>query len=116
MYNNIHIVKIIYDKFKESGLTVSEFAIKINRTRTTVYDIFKRDSIDTALLMDISEILHYNFMEEIYQKNHNIKTNTDFKQENKFHHYHISIEIDENQLKQILSNNKNIVHEFVEKN
>lgn len=63
---NIHIGKIIHEKFKESNLSISEFAMKINRTRGTVYDIFSRKSIDTDLLIKISETLHYDFLKEYY--------------------------------------------------
>lgn len=63
---NIHIGKIIHKKFKESGLSVAEFAARINRTRGTVYDIFSRKSIDTDLLITISEVLRYDFFQEYY--------------------------------------------------
>lgn len=63
---NIHIGNIIHERFKESGLSVAEFATRINRTRGTVYDIFSRKSIDTDLLITISEVLHYDFFQEYY--------------------------------------------------
>ena len=63
---NIHIGHIIHERFKESGLSIAEFAARINRTRGTVYDIFSRKSIDTDLLVAISEVLHYDFFQEYY--------------------------------------------------
>lgn len=63
---NIHIGHIIHERFKESGLSIAEFAARINRTRGTVYDIFSRKSIDTDLLVSISEVLHYDFFQEYY--------------------------------------------------
>ena len=59
---NIFIGKIIAKKVKESHLSVAEFAKRINRSRTTVYDIFSRKSIDIELLMIISEALNYDFL------------------------------------------------------
>jgi len=63
---NIFIGNIIRQKVKERKLTVSEFAKTINRSRTTVYDIFNRKSIDVDLLLTISEALDFDFLSEIY--------------------------------------------------
>ena len=41
--------------------TISWFAKKLCCDRTNVYSIFKRQSIDTELLLRISEALHYDF-------------------------------------------------------
>lgn len=49
-------------------MSIAEFATRINRTRPTVYDIFNRKSIDTDLLIRISEVLHYDFLREVYLK------------------------------------------------
>lgn len=59
---NVHIGSIIRTKLEESQLSIAEFAERINRTRPTVYDIFNRKSIDTDLLIKISEVLGYNFL------------------------------------------------------
>ena len=63
---NVFIGSIIRQKVKERKLTVSEFAKSINRSRTTVYDIFNRKSIDVDLLLTISEALDFDFLSEIY--------------------------------------------------
>jgi len=47
-------------------LSVSQFATLISRSRTTIYDIFHRKSIDIDLLLTISEVLDYDFLTEIY--------------------------------------------------
>ena len=49
----IHIGNEIKKAVESSNLTVSTFAEKINKTRVNVYSIFKRESIDTDLLMKI---------------------------------------------------------------
>jgi plasmid maintenance system antidote protein VapI len=59
--SKIHIGSLIQQKVNQSSLTVAEFARRINRTRQNVYDIFKRSSIDTALLKQIQDVLHYDF-------------------------------------------------------
>lgn len=66
MMKNVHIGSIIRQKLEESPLSIAEFASQINRTRTTVYDIFDRKSIDVDMLLSISEVLNYNFLEEVY--------------------------------------------------
>lgn len=42
-------------------MPVSSFAKKINRSRNVVYNIFERESIDTALLNKIGLILRMDF-------------------------------------------------------
>lgn len=63
---DIHIGSIIRSKLEESPLSIAEFAERISRTRPTVYDIFNRKSIDTDLLVRISEVLDYDFLREVY--------------------------------------------------
>ncbi len=59
----IHIGKLIKKRLLEAGMSKSEFARRINKTSQNVYDIFERKTIDTGLLMIISNILDYNFFE-----------------------------------------------------
>lgn len=64
----IHIGSVIEQKFKESQLSIPQLAQLIHCDRTTVYDIFKRKSIDVDRLLAISEALKYNFLWEVYLK------------------------------------------------
>ena len=57
----VHIGSIIKEKFEESGHTVAWFARQINYDRTNIYRIFDRESVDTNLLMKISEVLNFDF-------------------------------------------------------
>lgn len=45
--------------------TVSWFARQLNCHRVNVYDIFRRSTIDTELLMRISVVLRYDFFKEL---------------------------------------------------
>jgi len=63
---NIHIGSIVEEKFKEKSMTITEFADKIHRERSTVYSIFARKSIDIELLIDISKALDYDFIRKVY--------------------------------------------------
>lgn len=69
---DIHIGSVIKQKFEESSLTIVQFAQLIYCDRTTVYDLFKRKSIDVDRLLVISEALCFNFLWEIYLKNNPI--------------------------------------------
>ncbi len=62
----VFIGSVIEQKVKERQLSIPEFASRINRSRTTVYDIFQRKSIDVDLLLSISEVLDYDFITEVY--------------------------------------------------
>lgn len=46
----------------ERGITISEFARRINKSRENAYDIFRRKSLDTELLSVISQVLDYDFL------------------------------------------------------
>lgn len=59
----VHIGKLIEQELRKQERTVTWFANKLYCERTNVYSIFKRESIDTALLLRISEILHHNFFD-----------------------------------------------------
>lgn len=53
---------------KEKGMSVSEFARRINKSRENAYDIFKRKSIDTELLNIISQVLDHDFVAKSREK------------------------------------------------
>ena len=54
MKKDVHIGKLIKLKLSESNLSIADFAEAIHKTRTTVYDIFNRKSIDIDLLVTIT--------------------------------------------------------------
>lgn len=53
-------IKGVFDK---KGMTVSEFARRINKSRENAYSIFRRKSIDTALLAKIGDVLEHDFFQ-----------------------------------------------------
>jgi len=57
----VHIGQKIEEVVHELNMPVTEFASRINKSRTVIYNIFKRQTIDTGLLLKISEVLEYNF-------------------------------------------------------
>lgn len=58
---SIEIGKEIKKVLDQRGMTQAQFAIMINKTRQTVQDILVRKSIDTELLLKISEVLGFDF-------------------------------------------------------
>lgn len=60
---SFHIGKIIRQRLEETGMNKSEFARRINTTPQNIYGIFKRKSLDTDLLKEISQVLEYDFFQ-----------------------------------------------------
>lgn len=61
MESNIHIGQLIQSELRRQGRGVTWFATQICCERTNVYTIFKRKSIDTELLLRISQVLNHDF-------------------------------------------------------
>ncbi len=59
----LHIGIIIKQRVDELGISKAEFARRINTTSQNIYGIFKRKSIDTNLLIKISQVLNHNFFQ-----------------------------------------------------
>lgn len=57
----IHIGSIIKTELDRQGRKPQWFAAQLNFERTNIYNIFRRKSIDTALLLRISQILQFDF-------------------------------------------------------
>jgi transcriptional regulator with XRE-family HTH domain len=56
----VHIGKIIKKAVKKKGISVTDFADKVNYSRRNVYEIFDRETIDTSLLLKINKVLEEN--------------------------------------------------------
>ena len=57
----IHIGSLIEQELRRQDRSVTWFASELHCDRTNVYKVFKKKSIDTRLLVDISVILQHNF-------------------------------------------------------
>ena len=55
----------IKEELERQERSVSWLARKLNCTRAAIYRIFAKNSIDTALLTEISLLLRYNFFQEL---------------------------------------------------
>jgi DNA-binding Xre family transcriptional regulator len=72
---NIHIGNKIQEIVIEREISITNFAKKIGRTSQSVYDIFKRENINTDLLTNICEALNYDFFK--YYKSAELIVNND---------------------------------------
>ena len=61
----INIGQNIKDELQRQERSVSWLARKLNCNRTAVYRIFSKNSIDKALLSNISHVLRRNFFIEL---------------------------------------------------
>lgn len=61
-----HAGERVKEVLEASGMSVSEFARRLNCHRQNIYNIFKRKTIDVVLLQRISRVLEHDFVSEIY--------------------------------------------------
>ena len=59
--NEIHIGRLIQEQLKADQRSVSWLAKQIPCTRNHLYKIFRKPSIDCALLLRISQAMQFNF-------------------------------------------------------
>jgi plasmid maintenance system antidote protein VapI len=64
----IHLGQIIREKVKRSGMSITEFAEKINLSRPAVYQLFEKKSIDCEMIRKISILLGENLFCDIYNE------------------------------------------------
>jgi len=59
--HHVHIGELILQKLKEAGHSVAWLAAKTHTDSSTLRRQLKKQSIDTDLLQEISDALHYDF-------------------------------------------------------
>lgn len=57
----IHIGQLIRQELRNQGYTVTWLAKKLNCSRTNIYKLFDRPTLDTSVLLQISKLLNVNF-------------------------------------------------------
>ncbi len=62
MNKDKHLGTYIKNKVKEKGITVTEFARRIHCTRRNIYQIYKKNSLDTDLIKRISHALEIDLL------------------------------------------------------
>ena len=64
----IHIGERIKEIFDQKNISITQFADLLHCDRANVYNIFRRKKIDVDLLLEISNILNHDFVEEVCAK------------------------------------------------
>lgn len=59
----IHIGSIIKEVLAERGMSKVELSRRLNMTSTNIHKIFKRETIDTGLLLNLCKALKYDFFQ-----------------------------------------------------
>ncbi|MBR2195873.1 MAG: transcriptional regulator [Salinivirgaceae bacterium] len=62
------IGQIIKERVTAKNMGVTDFAKAIDVERSNVYNIFRRDSIDTGLLKKIGQVLEYDFFQDLLEE------------------------------------------------
>lgn len=57
----MHIGKLIREQVEKQDKSVVWLAEQLACSRTNIYKIYERSSIDTGLLLRISQVLNYDF-------------------------------------------------------
>jgi transcriptional regulator with XRE-family HTH domain len=65
---NVAIGKQIQAVVKKRGMKVEELAKRLNVSKPNIYDIYRRNSIDTGLLERLCKVLDHNFFETFAHK------------------------------------------------
>lgn len=114
----MHIGNKIQQLVEESGLSITDFAKKINKGREHVYTIFKKENIDTGLLIEISKVLSVPIVcffdkEDVVENN---KIGKIFGSGNKVQQGHVNVMLETQEreienLKMLLSEKDNVIFE-----
>jgi len=60
--------RLIEERVDEKGMSKAEFARRINRSPQNVNDLFKRKSIDVEFLVEIGQVLEYDFFKHFVKE------------------------------------------------
>lgn len=72
---DIFIGKIIRQKVDDLHYNHSDFARQIHCARSSLYNLFNSKDISVEKLLLISEVLHYDFIHEVYLKHGSLPCN-----------------------------------------
>lgn len=105
---DIHIGELIEQIVKKRKYTVAAIAGFISRERSVIYDIYKRETIDTGLLYKLSESLNFDFF-KVYSDKLQGKIDVveepqaEYKKLEKKHRVLIEVELNDHQYEEFLN-------------
>lgn len=63
MATELHIGRLLQQKLRDDERTVTWLALKLNCSRTNIYLMFKKQYIDSEMLMRLSIVMKFDFFE-----------------------------------------------------
>lgn len=69
--DTLHVGNMIKNELRKQGRSITWLSYQVNCTRMNLYKVFRRPWIYTDLLLEISEVLDYDFFKvysDYYQK------------------------------------------------
>ena len=70
----IHIGHLIKQELQKQGYTVTWLTKELNCSRSNVYKIFDKPTLDTALLMQLSKLLDVDFFQYYSEELEHLKS------------------------------------------
>ncbi len=67
-----HRGEIIKNAIYKSGYSITELAKRLGKSRRWMYLMFENNNVSLDLVLQIGEILHYNFSEEIKELHNSV--------------------------------------------
>lgn len=65
-----HRGEIVKNAIYQSGMSITLIAKKIGKSRRWMYQMFENNNVSLDLILQIGEIIHYDFSEEIREINY----------------------------------------------
>ncbi len=71
----MHKGQVIEKAVKQSGISITQLAKKLRKSRQSVYNIFETQNVPWDLILDIGKAIHYDFSKDFKQlKTYSTKT------------------------------------------
>jgi transcriptional regulator with XRE-family HTH domain len=71
----MHKGQVIQKAVKESGISITQLAKKIRKSRQSIYNIFESQNVSIDLILSIGNAIHYDFSKDFKQlKTYSTKT------------------------------------------
>jgi hypothetical protein len=71
----MHKGQLIEKAVKQSGISITQLAKKIKKSRQSVYNIFESQNVPVDLILSIGKAIHYDFSKDFKQlKTYSTKT------------------------------------------
>ncbi|WP_338410674.1 hypothetical protein [uncultured Flavobacterium sp.] len=74
----IHRGEIIKEKVYKSGFSITKLAVKLNKSRGWVYQMFENSNVSLDVALDIGKVIQYDFSKDILElrSNDSIQNNS----------------------------------------